>query len=114
MDERRAGRNTLVSEAKVYVEGGGDHNKQLNIRCREGFRKLLEKCGFERRMPRIVACGGREAAYRDFATAHRSGELNYSALFIDSEDAVANAEQPWEHLKQRDGWDRPDGATDEQ
>ena len=27
----------------IYLEGGGDSN-QLKIRCREGFRKLLEKC----------------------------------------------------------------------
>ncbi len=35
-------------------------------------------------------------------------------MLVDSEEPVADAEKPWAHLKKRDGWDRPDGATDAQ
>jgi hypothetical protein len=100
--------------AKIYIEGGGD-SRELHTRCREGFRKLFEKCGFSGRMPRLVACGGRAATFEDFSTAHGNAkEGDYVALLVDSEDPVADIEQPWAHLKQRDGWDKPPGADDEQ
>ncbi len=34
-------------------------------------------------------------------------------MLVDSEYPVANIEKTWEHLKQRDNWDRPAGADDE-
>jgi Domain of unknown function (DUF4276) len=98
----------------IYLEGGGD-SSQLRIRCREGFRKLLAKCGFAGRMPKLVACGGRGAAFDKFETAHNTAIAGqYVALLIDSEDPVADIEAAWAHLKARDGWDQPLGASDEQ
>ncbi len=47
--------------ATIFLEGGGD-SKELHIRCREGFRQLLEKCGFKGRMPRLNRV--RRANYR--------------------------------------------------
>jgi hypothetical protein len=98
----------------IYLEGGGD-STQLKIRCREGFRKLLAKCGFSGRMPKLVACGGRGAAFDHFTTAHETAATGeYVALLIDSEDAMADDEAAWAHLAARDGWDRPQDADDEQ
>jgi len=101
--------------SKVYIEGGGD-SKELKARCREGFSKLLQKCGFSepQRMPRLVPCGGRGATFDDFKTAHTQNLADYVALLVDSEDPVKDHERTWDHLKQRDGWEKPDGATDEQ
>ncbi len=100
--------------AKIYIEGGGD-SKELHTRCREGFRRLLEKSGLAGRMPRLVACGGRAAAFGDFSMAHANASHGeYVALLIDSEDPLADIELTWEHLKRRDGWEKPDGADDEQ
>lgn len=100
--------------AYLYLEGGGD-SKELHARCREGFRKLLERCGFARRMPRLVACGPRGAAYDAFITAHGGAAGGaYVALLVDSEDPVADVNDPWAHLLWRDGWVRPAGARDEQ
>jgi hypothetical protein len=100
--------------ARIYLEGGGD-SKELHARCREGFRRLFEKCGFGGRMPRLVACGCREAAFDDFSTAHaNAGEGDYVAMLVDSEEPVADVEQTWAHLKQRDDWNQPDGADDDQ
>ena len=97
--------------AKIYIEGGGD-SKELHTRCREGFRRLLERSGFAGRMPRLVACGGRGATFDDFSTAHaNAGAGDYVAMLVDSENAVADIERTWDHLKNRDGWDKPDGAT---
>jgi hypothetical protein len=98
----------------LYLEGGGD-STQLKILCREGFRKLLAKCGFTGRMPRLVACGGRTAAFDRFRTAHEMATAGeFVALLIDSEDPMADPEAAWAHLTARDGWDRPPDADDEQ
>ena len=99
--------------ARIFVEGGGD--RDLDARCREAFTELLRRCGFQGRMPRLVACGGRNNAYDRFCTAHQqTAGSDWVALLIDSEDPVANIEATWAHLKGRDRWEQPVGATDEQ
>jgi len=100
--------------ASIYLEGGGD-SKELHIRCRAGFRKLLENCGFTGRLPRLTACGGRTATYDDFQTAHatKSGS-QFIAMLIDSEEPLKDLEAAWQHLNRLDGWDAPAGASDEQ
>ena len=100
-------------KAHIYLEGGG--GKYLNTRCREGFNKLLRKCGFEGRMPKLTASGARDSVYDDFKTAHAgaSGQ-DYIAMLVDSEDTVKDVHSPWAHLLQREGWQMPKGATDEQ
>ena len=105
--------------ATLYLEGGATRpdSKELKIRCREGFRKLLEKCGYgdQRRMPRLVACGSRHTAFEDFKTAlgARAND-DYVALWVDSEDPMASIGKSWAHLKTRDNWAQPSGATDDQ
>jgi hypothetical protein len=100
--------------ASVYLEGGGD-SKELHIRCREGFRKLLENCGWQGRLPRFYACGGRTATFGDFQTAHATrSDSAYVAMLIDSEEPLENLEATWPHLKRHDGWDAPVGASNEQ
>ena len=94
---------------RIYVEGGGVSGG--NSRCREGFRRLLEKCGFKGRMPKIVACGSRNQAYDKFKTALSGSDKNIM-LLVDSEDPVRNINETWEHLRRRDNWDRPQGAVD--
>lgn len=98
----------------IYLEGGGD-SRDLQIRCREGFRRLLERCSYAGRLPKLVACGGRGAAFDAFKTALASArEDDFVGLWIDSEDPMADIEATWEHLQARDQWDKPNGATNEQ
>lgn len=98
----------------IYLEGGGD-SKESHTRCREGFRKLLEKCGYKGSMPRLVACGGRGSVFEDFRSAHgnRSPE-DVIAMMIDSENPLADLEATWNHLLNRDAWEKPSGAADDQ
>lgn len=99
--------------AYIYIEGG--ESKYDQIRCRRGFSKLIEKSGLKGRMPRLSACGSRNAAFDDFKTAHTTSKPgDYVALLVDSEDPVAEIEKTWEHLKKRDDWNRPAEAHDEQ
>ena len=99
----------------ILLEGGDVESSESLGRCREGFRRLLEKCGFSGRMPRLKACGSRQRAYDNFVTLYeRQPSPDYIALLIDSEDPVANTDEPWRHLNQRDGWQRPAAAQDDQ
>ena len=59
-------RQPLVSGNLIYMEGGG--SRDLDARCREGMKRLLDNTGFRGRQPRIVACGSRSDAYKDFKT----------------------------------------------
>ena len=105
---------------RVYVEGGG--NKATDSDCKRAFHTLLTKAGFAGRLPRVLPCGPRNEAFNDFRTALRNSTSDdYPILLVDSEDPVADANQPdadpsgaWRHLAQRDGWTRPDGAADDQ
>ncbi len=97
---------------RLYIEGGGD-SKSQHISCREGFRKLLERAGFQGRMPSTKACGGRDAAYGDFQTALRTAAPDeYPVLLVDSEAPVNQS--AWQHLSSSDRWPRPAGAEDDQ
>lgn len=101
---------------KLYVEGGGD-STALKTACREGFTKFITKAGVQKR-PRIVACGGRRNAFDSFCTAIAQGEA--AMLLVDSEVVVADQHQygqtdqwlPWGHLRQCEGWDKPEAASD--
>jgi hypothetical protein len=97
---------------KLYIEGGGE-SKALHIECRRGFRAPLERAGFAGRMPSTVACGSRNDALGDFATAvaHVKGG-EYPVLLVDSEGPVTQS--PWVHLQARDGWARPRATDDDQ
>ncbi len=99
-------------KVKLYIEGGGDRSS-LHIKCREGFRKLLERAGFAGRMPSTTACGSRDAAFDDFKTALSTPATSeYPVLLVDSEASVNQS--PWQHLRSRDGWERPAGADEDQ
>lgn len=99
----------------LYVEGGGD-SEALHKACRAAFTALLKRAGFAGCMPRVVACGAREQTFDRFRTrASNLLEGEAAILLVDSEDPVKDLSQPWAHVASRpgDGWERPDGATDD-
>ncbi len=101
---------------KVYVEGGGDHNRALAIECRKGFSSFFERSGMAGCMPRVVACGGRGQAYDRFRTSHETGGANeFNILLVDSEGPVREG-SAWGHVKCReeDRWECPQGALPDQ
>lgn len=66
-------------------------------------------------MPKLIACGGRKFAYDRFKNLHRSANAgDFVALLVDSEDVPIDIKKTWDHLKNRDGWDKPQGADDRQ
>lgn len=104
-------REPLVT-VKLYVEGGGDR-RESKTACRKGFSEFIERAGLQGRMPNIVACGPRSKAYDDFKTAHASGD-GIAVLLVDAEGLVKSSTGPWQHLQERDRWNRPEKATDDQ
>lgn len=105
------------ANVKLYIEGGGEQNR-LKRECRRAFSAFFISAGFRGKMPRVVACGSRNEAFKDFCSSLKnSGRTETLAfLLVDSEDAVKPDIQnrPWEHLRDRDHWVQPDGATNEQ
>lgn len=98
---------------KVYVEGGGE-GKDLRRRCRRGFSTFFRKASLTGRMPKIIACGARDKTCSDFRTALANAADNeFIVLLVDSEGPVAEGAGPWLHLKNRDHWDKPASATDD-
>ena len=98
---------------KVYVEGGGT-TRDLRTRCREGFASFFKKANLAGRMPRIVACGSRHAAFDKFRTALGSAsEEAFIVLLVDAEGPLGNDSGPWRHLEVQDNWTRPPRAVDE-
>jgi len=66
-------------------------------------------------MPRLFACGPRNETFDDFKVAIAGGTAgDYVAMWIDSEDPMADPEATWEHLRHRDHWARPADASDDQ
>lgn len=105
--------------AFIYIEGGagGPKSKYLNIACQRAFHKLLDSMGFKDRKPHLVACGGRHQVYDRFCTKHKEASRDYVAMWIDSEDPMADPERAWQHLKEVktvQAWQQPAGAEDDQ
>ena len=112
----------MVTEIAIYVEGGGDQ-RDIKDKLREGFGEFLSELRDMARRKKIrwkiVACGGREEAYRDFCTAMAQNPQAFNVLVVDAEETIEDTARecthlPWTHLKKRkgDGWERPPGASD--
>lgn len=97
---------------RIYVEGGGNTGA-LKSECRRGFSQFFAKFIPPGKQPRIIACGSRDEALDDFRTALRQHPGEHIILLVDAEDSVDPGHTVWEHLKQRDGWEPPSGATDD-
>ncbi|MCA1789481.1 MAG: hypothetical protein LC667_06385, partial [Thioalkalivibrio sp.] len=93
--------------ARIYAEGGGE-GQLLDTLFRQGWSAFFRSAGLEGRMPSVIRCGSRERAFDDFVTAVRNPRPGVlPLLLVDSEEAVAPRHSAWQHLKARDGWDRP-------
>ena len=108
-----------MKKVYLYIEGGGD-NEDQHSRLKEAFRKILEGAGFRGRMPRIVPSGGRDqtlAAFKHALTDRSQADI--AILLVDAEDPIATSDSSinapvWKHLKERDKWERPEAAQENQ
>ena len=98
----------------MYFEGGGT-SKSLRREARRAFSRLFEQAGFAGRMPALVACGSRNDTFDAWRASYLDkSEAEQVCLLVDSEDVVADIEQPLRHLRQREtAWDFPSTTSDE-
>lgn len=105
----------MVSEIRIYVEGGGN-SSATRASVRKGFHKFLEtlvECARSKGIRwQIIACGGREQTFENFQLALRSNPEAFNVLLVDAEASVTSA--PWQHLYAQDQWRQPHGTADEQ
>ncbi|WP_320172974.1 DUF4276 family protein [Maridesulfovibrio sp.] len=107
-----------MSTIMVFVEGGALRNKQLNIDCRRAFKVFFKKYGIADNKIKVIACGSRQFAYRDFCIEiSQAKEPKHIILLVDSEKHVEKKHRykPWDHFKEREGdkhWQKPTQADD--
>jgi hypothetical protein len=98
----------MVSEIRIYIEGGGD-GKNTKALIRQGFRSFLKDLVQIARSKQIkwelILCGSRNNAFRNFKNALEDHPDAFNVLLVDSEASIKKP--PWEHLKSRDNWDLP-------
>lgn len=99
---------------KIYMEGGGNSRSFSDIR--KHISNFIAKAGVPENTFRVVPCGSRSTTYKLFVNQiKKEQEENTVLLLVDAEGPVpAQTQSPWQHLKNRDGWDKPADATDEQ
>lgn len=86
----------------IYVEGGGAERRGLQ-QLRLAFGDFFSE--FAGSMPKVVACGGRGAAYDDFMMAVRQSPSSAILLLVDAERRVPG-NSPTQHLAgPPDRWD---------
>ena len=88
----------------IYMEGGGDSRDgraALRVGMEALLRPLKDFAQREQLRWRLIACGGRAAAFKAFRHAAAGGDT-IAALLVDSEGPVTTT--PTAHLAQRDGW----------
>ena len=96
----------MVKDIAIYIEGGGDTAQTLDPfrRGMSAFLKAVVDAVRKRRIRwRVIPCGGRQQAYDAFVDALANEAEVFNVLLVDSEDPVAIAVSPWEHLKNRAG-----------
>ncbi len=99
---------------KLYVEGAGQTDLERS-QCRQAFSTFFASAGLTTKRPRTVPCGGRQFAYDNFVTAVKTAKPgDLPLLLVDAEEAVAEGQTVWQHLKSCDNWDKPAGAGDDQ
>ena len=103
-----------MSRIAIYMEGGGD-GKGTRAELRKGMDAFLVELKNMARARswrwKIVCCGPREKAFREFRNEVASAESNaVVVLLVDAEAPVRAA--PRAHLSETDGW-RLDDAPDD-
>ncbi|MGM0492332.1 MAG: DUF4276 family protein [Armatimonadota bacterium] len=91
-----------MASVTIYVEGGGGERRGLQ-QLRLAFREFFSE--FAGSMPKVVACGGRGAAYEDFMMAVRQSPSSAILLLVDAERPVSGDSSTQHLADPPDRWD---------
>jgi hypothetical protein len=100
---------------RIYIEGGGDSHLQ-DTEFRAAWAEFFGKAGLKalRKMPATFRGSGRMQTFDAYQTAVRTRKPDeLPLLLVDSEDLVASEHGAWQHLKARDGWEKPTGSGED-
>ncbi len=112
MENWRTWRKSVV-EVKIYAEGGGE-GQLLDTLFRQGWRDFFVSAGLATKLPRVIRGKGRLRTFDLFRTAIENREPGtLPLLLVDSEDPVDPRHTVWQHLRSRDNWQKPNGASDD-
>ena len=101
--------------ALIYIEGGGDNNRNLERLFRRSWQMFFLAAGLQKRMPRVVRGGPRIRTFDLFVTAIENPHpAHVPFLLVDSEEPVQAGHSVWKHLQARDKWKQPGGAGEDQ
>ncbi|HTG35162.1 MAG TPA: DUF4276 family protein [Thermoanaerobaculia bacterium] len=96
----------MVTEIRIYVEGGGN-DKFTWRKIREGFGQFLDPLRQLARSRRvgwsIIPCGPGSETLKEFMIGSRRNPDAFNILLVDSESQVVLPRR--EHLRQQAGWD---------
>jgi hypothetical protein len=96
----------MVKEIRLYIEGGGN-SKNTKFLMHQGFNKffspIAELAQTHKIRWKIIICGSRNNAFRDFSIALKAHPNAFNVLLVDAEGPVNTT--ACQHLKQRDNWE---------
>ena len=99
-------------KAALYIEGGGKGKRAGQI-FRRGWSDFFRSAGLAGNLPSIVQGGSRNTTFARFTTALQNARADeLPILLVDSEVPVDAGHSAWEHLRVKDGWQRPTAAAD--
>jgi hypothetical protein len=97
----------MVSEIRIYVEGGSKSSSSTKADLRAGLGQFLNSirqiCRERHVRWDITACGARGETHKFFKDAQAKHSEAFNVLLVDSEGPVTRA--AWEHLRLHDQWD---------
>ena len=98
---------------RIAIEGGGS-GENPDKHFRQAWTQFFKAAGLVGRMPKVLRGEGREQTFDKFKTALQTARRDEVVfLLVDSEEPVAAGHSPWQHLRNRDNWEQPQGAADD-
>ena len=84
------------------------------MRFLEGWRTFFDAAGVGSRT-KVVRGGSRDDTFKRFKSAARGRPADtLPLLLVDSEGPVQAGHSPWQHLRARDRWNKPDETGEDQ
>ena len=102
-----------MTGVSIFMEGGGKGVRRVLLRTgMDAFLRTAKAAARSKSLKwRLVACGPRNEAYRQFSEAASRGKGDLLFLLVDSEDELSTS--PRLHLVARDGWDRLEDVAED-
>ena len=103
-------------KAKIFIEGGSPGETSDAI-FKQSWQKFFAAAGLTRHMPGVVRGTSRNETFDKFKDAlsrqnPRKKGFEMLLLLVDSEGPVGEGLSAWQHLNDRDHWQRPPDAQD--